>query len=103
MIDIGDLLRLGTIRIGGRDGEVIDMGSVSRARFLRALSLCHHTGQVSVPSDDVCDDAVRSFNQYRKELRNRCVQLAQQRTTDQRRQRSVVDALVRKALQWRTA
>ena len=31
MVDVGGLLRAGTIRVGGRDGEVIDVGSVSRA------------------------------------------------------------------------
>ena len=101
LIHAEDLLRAGTIRVGGRDGEVIDVGSVSRARFLEALSLCHRTGQTRLPEDDVCDDAVISFDQYRQELRDRCSQLAQQRTPDQRRQRAVVNALLRKALQWR--
>ena len=101
LMDIGNLLRVGTIRVGGRDGEVIDVGSVSRGRFLEALSLCHRTGQVRLPSEQACDDAVSSFAQYRQDLRDRCSQLAQLRTSDQRRQRAIVDALLRKALQWR--
>ena len=101
LMDIGNLLRMGTIRVGGRDGEVIDVGSDSRARFLEALSVCHRTGQVRLPSEEVCDDAISSFAQYRQDLRDRCSQLAQLRTPDQRRQRAVVDALLRKALQWR--
>ena len=101
LMDIGDLLKVGTIRVGGRDGEVIDVGSVSRGRFLEALSLCHHTGQVRLPVDEVCDDAVSSFSQYRRDLQDRCSQLAQQRTSDQRRQKAIVNALMRKALQWR--
>ena len=101
LMDIGNLLRVGTIRVGGRDGEVIDVGSVSRGRFLEALSLCHRTGQVRLPSEQACDDAVSSFAQYRQDLRDRCSQLAQLRTPDQRRQRAIVDALLRKALQWR--
>ncbi len=101
LIDVGGLLRVGTIRVGGRDGEVIDAGSAFRARFLEALSLCHQTGQVRLPDDDVCAEAVSSFAQYRQELRDRCSLLAQQRTADQRRQRAIADALIRKALQWR--
>ena len=31
LMDIGTLLKVGTIRVGGRDGEVIDVGSVSRS------------------------------------------------------------------------
>ena len=103
LMDIGDLLKVGTIRVGGRDGEVIDVGSVSRGRFLEALSLCHHTGQVRLPGDEVCDDAVSSFAQYRQDLQDRCSQLAQQRTPDQRRQKAIVNALLRKALQWQRA
>ena len=101
MMDAGGLLRVGTIRVGGRDGEVIDVGNVSRARFLEALSLCHRDGQVRLPTDDLCDDAVSSFGQYRSELQDRCSELARQRATDQRRQRVIVNALLRKALQWR--
>ena len=103
LIDLGGLLRAGTVRVGGRDGEVLDAGSVSQGRFLEALSLCHRSGRVTLPSSGVCDDAVSSFDQYRQELRDRCSQLAQQRTPDQRRQRAIVDALLRRALQWRRA
>ena len=100
MVDVGGLLMAGTIRVGGRDGEVIDVGSVSRARFLEALSLCHRAGQVRLPSDDVCADAVIRFENYRRELRERCTQLAQQRTGNGGRQKAIVEALLRKALQW---
>ena len=101
LMDIGNLLKVGTIRVGGRDGEVIDVGSVSRARLLEALSLCHRTGLVRLPSEQACDDAVSSFARYRQDLRDRCSQLAQLRTPDQRRQRAIIDALLRRALQWR--
>ena len=43
MIEAGGILRAGTIRIGGRDGEVVDVGSVVRARFPGStvtVSLC---------------------------------------------------------------
>ena len=101
LMDIGNLLKVGTIRVGGRDGEVIDVGSDSRSRFLEALSVCHRTGQIRLPSEQVCDDAVNSFAQYRQDLRDRCSQLAQLRTPDQRRHRAIIDALLRRALQWR--
>ena len=101
MLESDGMLRAGTIRIGGRDGEVVDVGSVSRARFLEALSLCHQAGPIRLPSGDVCEGAINSFNQYRSELRGRLEDLAHQRTIDQRRQRAVLDVLMRKALQWR--
>ena len=101
MFDEGDLLRAGTIRVGGRDGEVVDVGSLHRGRFLETLSLCHRTGRIRLPDEEVCSDAVSSFDQYRQELQERCSQLAEQRTSDQRRQRAITKALLRKALQWR--
>ena len=101
MMNTGNLLKVGMIRVGGLDGEVMDVGSISRGRFLEALSLCHRTGQVSLPDEKVCESAVRSFSQYRRDLQDRCSRLAQQRTSDQRRQRAIAAALLRKALQWR--
>ena len=80
MMDTDGLLGVGKIRVGGRDGDVMEAGSVSRARFLQALSRCHRTGRVRLPADDVCDDAVSSFDQYQSVLRNRCSELARQRT-----------------------
>ena len=100
LIDIGGLLKVGKIRVGGPDGEIMDVGSVSQGRFLEALSLCHRAGQVRLPADDVCDNAVSRFDLYRQELRDNCSRLAQQRTSDQRRQRAIVNALLRRALQW---
>ncbi len=101
MLEEGTLLRIGTIQFGGREGEVIDVGSVSRGRFLEALSMCHRSGRVRLPNDEVCTNAVNSFDAYREDLRVRLAQLAEQRTNDQRRQRAITEALLRKALQWR--
>ena len=101
MMEQDNLLRAGTVRVGGRNGEVLDVGTVSRSMFLEALSACHRSGQVRLPDDNTCEDAVNNFSQYRKELEDKCVQLAQQRTPDQHRQRTVASALLRKALQWR--
>ena len=100
LIDVGGLLKAGTVRVGGGDGDVMDVGSVSRARFLEALSLCHRSGHVRLPSDEICDDAVSAFDQYHQELRRRCTLLAETRTRDQRRQQAIVAALLRRALQW---
>ena len=101
MMDQGNLLKVGTVRVGGRNGEVLDVGTVPRSMFLEALSVCHRSGNVRLPDDETCQDAVSNFGQYRKELENRCVHLAQQRTPDQQRQKRVSDILLRKALQWR--
>ena len=101
MMDVEGLLRTGTIRVGGHDGEVLDTGTVSRARFLEAVSLCHRSGQVRIPDDETCDAAVSSFDRYRQELSDRCAELAEHRTGDQRRRKAIVNALMRKALQWR--
>ena len=101
LIDVEGLLKAGTIRVGERNGEIMDVGSVSRARYLEALALCHHYGRVRLPADEVCDDAVSAFDQYRVELQRRCSEFARTRTRDQRRRQAIVDALMRRALQWR--
>ena len=101
MMEGGGLLRAGTIRVGGMDGEVIEVGTVARGRFLEALSLCHRSGQIKLPGDGACEDAVSNFAQYRQDLERQCSELAKQRTSDQQRQRGVFNALMRKALQWR--
>ena len=67
LMDTGGLLRASTVRAGGQDGEDVDVGSVSRARFLKSLSQCHRTGRVRLPGDDVRDSALSSFKQYRSE------------------------------------
>ena len=100
MIQQENLLKAGTVRVGGVGGEILDVGTVARSRFLEALSACRRSGTVRLPDDATCEDAVISFNQYRKELEEKCLQLAQQKTPDQQRQRSVANALLRKALQW---
>ena len=101
MIDVGNLLRAGTIRVGGQAGEVIEVGTVSRGRFMEALSLCHHSGLVRLPDDGVCEETVNTFTQYRQDLEERGRKLARERTPDDQRQRAVVNALMRKVLQWR--
>ena len=95
------MLRAGTVRVGGRDGEVVDVEAVSRAMYLQALAQCHRFGRVRLPTDDVCQEAVRTFRAYYRELTRQCARLAEQRTSDQRRQRGIGAVLLRKALQWK--
>ena len=61
------------MRVGGRNGEVLDAGTVSRCMFLEALSACHRSGAVRLPDDKTCEDAVNNFSQYRKELEEKCI------------------------------
>ena len=103
MIASDAMLKAGTVRIGGRDGDVVDVGTVPRAMYLQALAQCHRFGRVRLPTDDVCQEAVRSFRAYYQELTRECSRLAKQRTTDWRRQRTIAAVLLRKALQWRRA
>lgn len=95
MIAMNGMLQTGTLRVGGKDGEVLEVSSHSRARFIEALSECHRSGQVNLPSDEVCDQAVSSFTQYRDELRARCSQMAARTTRDKNRQNAIVNALMR--------
>ena len=101
MIAMDQLLQIGTIRVGGKDGEVLNVSSHARARFIEALSECHRSGEVRLPDDEVCEQAVSRFSQYREDLRERCSQLAARITQNRTRQNAIVNALMRKALQWR--
>ena len=102
MMERGNILRAGTVRVGGRNGEVLDVGTVSRSMFLEALSACHRSGQVRLPDDKTCQDAVNNFSQYRKELEERdAANWLNRGRQNQQRQKRVSDILLRKALQWR--
>ena len=90
-----------SLRVGGRDGEVLQVSSHARARYIEALSECHRSGEVRLPNDEVCDQAVSRFTQYRDELRERCSQMAARITQSRTRQNAIVNVLMRKALQWR--
>ena len=101
LMDQHGLLKMGTVRIGGDDGVVIDVGTTPRGRFLEALSQCHRSGRVRLPDAAVCDEATLTFEKYRQNLQKRCSELAKKRTPDEGRQRAVVNVLLRKAVQWR--
>jgi type I restriction-modification system DNA methylase subunit len=101
MMETGRQLRAGTIRVGGSTGQIFEVGSVEKARFLQTLAECGHYGSARVPGDEECDSANQEFARYKDELSSRFVTLASQRSRDQRRQRQIVTALIRKALAWR--
>jgi type I restriction-modification system DNA methylase subunit len=102
MLETGTRLRAGTIRVGGPKGEVLDVGSVARARFAQAASLCGVYGTLRMPDDGGCEEAVQGFDAYRKDLSQQFSVLASQRTRDERKQRAIGEALMRKAMAWRT-
>ncbi|MCH7843150.1 MAG: hypothetical protein IID01_10335, partial [Chloroflexi bacterium] len=101
MMETGRQLRVGTIRVGGTTGIVMDVGSLEKGLFLKALAECGHYGSVRVPNEEECVDANREFERYKSDLAQRFATLAAQRTRDERRQRPIVAALMRKALAWR--
>ena len=101
MLDTGRQLRVGTIRVGGPTGVVIDVGSMACSRFAAAAALCGHHGMIQMPDDDECDSVVQDFERYCTELEQRFKILAIQRTRDERKLRAIVNALMRRALSWR--
>lgn len=101
MMETGRQLRVGTVRVGGATSQVLDVGSVEKARFLQVLAECGHYGSVRVPAESECSSAYHEFSQYKQELTEKFVPLAQQRTRDERRQRQIVVALMRRALSYR--
>ncbi len=103
MLETGTRLRAGTIRVGGPTGEVLDVGSVARAQFAQAASLCGIYGTLTMPDDTACEEAIHAFETYRKELSQQFALLATQRTRDERKQRAIGEALMRRALGWRRA
>lgn len=101
MIATGRHLAAGTIRVGGPTGDVFDAGGVGRARFLAAAAACGSYGPVRVPVETEAMQAAQEFERYRAGLRRHFGEMAAQRTRDERRQKAIVDALLRRALQWR--
>jgi hypothetical protein len=101
MLDTGRHLRAGTIRVGGPQGPVLDLGSVHCAQFLANVALSGHYGPVAIPDEAACPEAVRNFERYRGELEERFQILAAERTRDAKRQRALAEILLRRALTWR--
>jgi len=101
MLETGTRLRAGTIRVGGPTGERLDVGSVARARFAQAASLCGIYGTLQMPDDSACEEAIQAFEAYRKDLSQQFGVLAAQPTRDERKQRTIADVLMRRALAWK--
>lgn len=98
MMDTGRQLKVGTIRVGGNTGQVIEVDTMEKARFIQAMAECGHYGSIRVPSDTESAKAYADFVQYKQELNEKFVPLAKQRTRDEKRQRQIVAALMRRAL-----
>jgi hypothetical protein len=100
-METGRQIRVGTIRVCGSTGAVMDVGTLDKARFLQALAECGRYGSVRVPNDHECKRAYQEFHRYKQELEERFRALAGQRTRDPRTQRQITAALTRRALAWR--
>ena len=101
MFDTDGLVKRGTIRVGGQTGQVINVGTTQRSQFLQALSFCHRWGQIRLPDNEACENAVQDFKKYRDNIEELCSRLVNQRVSNEHRQKAVTTALMRKALQWR--
>ena len=101
MFDTDGLLERGTIRVGGPTGHVINIGTAQKGLFLQAMSLCHRWGQIRLPDNETCGNAVQDFKKYRDRIEDLCSQLTKRRIPDEHRQKAVTTELMRKALQWR--
>jgi hypothetical protein len=98
LMETGRHLRAGTIRIGGKGGTEHDVGSVAKAKFIEAAAVSGRYGPIRVPVEEECEAAVREFGRYCSELRVRFQELAAQRTRDGKKQKAIVEALMRRAL-----
>lgn len=102
MMETGRHLAAGTIRVGGPDGQVIEVGSQAKADYLAAAAECGLYGIIRVPADDRrCEQAVGEFRKYCRGLETKFKDLAAQRTRDSKKQKAIVSALMHRALAWR--
>jgi len=101
MIPTGRHLAAGTIRVGGPDGPIIEVGTIGRARYLEAMAESGHYGAVHVPTEEMAASAIDEFERYKTGLHHRFEDLARSRTRVAKRQIQIVDALMRRALRWR--
>ena len=102
MMETGRDLRAGTIRVGGPSGTVIDVGSRARAEFVSICADCGLYGELAVPAEDEeCEQAIQHFHNYSTQLRTRFEALAAEHTRDTKKQKAIVNALMRHALSWR--
>ena len=101
LMETGKHLRAGTIRVGGKGGTEHDVGSVAKAKFIEAVATSGRYGPIRVPVEEECEPAVGEFGRYCNELRAGFQELAAQRTRDGKKQKAIIEALMRRALRWR--
>ena len=101
LMETGKHLRAGTIRVGGKGGTEHDVGSVAEAKFIEAAAMSGRYGPIRVPVEEECEAAVGELGRYCNELRARFQELAAQRTRDGKKQKAIIEALMRRALRWR--
>jgi len=86
-------LGTGYIMIGD---DLIFAGSTVKAEFIQAWQEADNTGIVHVPKDDeVCQQALYAYQQYREEIQENILRWAKSRTADERLQMRVVSLLWR--------
>jgi len=101
MMDTGRDLRSGTARFGGSKGEVIEFGHAARAEFAEILVRTGHGGRIGIPREKEAEAACTSYRKYEAELESRFLELAKERTRDERRQAAIARHLLQKARTWR--
>ena len=100
MLDTGRSLRIGTIRIGGPDGPVLDAGGRGRAAFMKYLIEAGHYGRVRVPDEAEALAAVEELQGYLQRLHEQLASTAAARTRDKARQKRIVEIAMRHLLSW---
>lgn len=104
MLETGRHLKVGTIRVGGPSGVVYPVGSIQKCEFLQTAAECGRYGVIEMPRDDTeCAKAIEEFRRYCKGLEARFAPLAEERTSDAKKQKAIAEALMRKALAWHRA
>ena len=86
-------LGVGYIMIGD---DLIFAGSMVKAEFIQAWQEAGNTGTVHVPEDDeVCQQVLDAYQQYREEIQEDILRWAKSRTADERLQMGVISLLWR--------
>jgi len=92
-----DLFQRNSIYIQGR---YIELGDTRRAEFAKALADCGISGAVAIPtSPELCDDALRRYEEHNNQTDERLAEMASQYTSDETIQARVVRELRRKVKQ----
>ena len=80
----GKELAAGDIRVGGRNGQVLPVGSVAKARHIEALAETGKYGPVDLPEEAPCSEATEAFAQYRRDIEKVATGAATMRTRGRR-------------------